>query len=87
MMPGYGGWAGGWAGGWWFFWPIGWIVILAVVFGLWCWFGFRRGSYGPNRWGAAPYGPTDPLAILQARLARGEIDTAEFERLSQHLKR
>ncbi len=86
-MPGYGGWSGGWSGGWWLFWPIGWIVILAAAFGLWRWLSPRRGFYGPNRCGPVPYGPTDALAILEARLARGEIDPAEFDRLSQHLKR
>ncbi len=75
---------GPWAGGWWFFWPLGWMVVLLALFGLWRWLGPRR-WYGPG--GAGPWGPADPLAILQARLARGEIDSAEFERLRDQLKR
>lgn len=80
MAGGY----GPWAGGWWFLWPLGWIVMLVGLFALWRWLGPRH-WYGHGA--AGPWGPTDPLTILQARLARGEIDSAEFERLRDQLKR
>lgn len=51
------------------------LVVLAVAIILW----FRR----IPGWRRAI---DDPLAILQLRLARGEISLEEYELLRQHLK-
>jgi uncharacterized membrane protein len=78
-------------------WGLGWIVVVLVLINLsrlfwwragpgWGW--RRRRYYGPG-WGG-PYGgydPADAEHILRQRLARGEIDQAEYDRLLEILRR
>lgn len=73
-MPWY-GWHGWWMGWMWAFW----IVIIFVV----VWLAARAGS--PSR-GIREVRPT-PEEILRERYARGEIDTEEYQRRLEVLRR
>ena len=78
--------------------PLGgsWVVIivglaLLVVVGLAVWFAVTRtraAAYpaGPS-WGTVAGGRDDALRIVRERLARGEIDQEEYERLRSALDR
>jgi hypothetical protein len=79
-------------------WGLGWIVLLVVLINVSRLFWWRAGPgggwgrrwryYGPG-WGG-PYGgydPADAEHILRQRLARGEIDQAEYDRLLEILRR
>jgi len=80
------GWHG--AGGWWILWPLGWVVFLFLLFGIGRWVCFARPWWGP--YGGGPHGywgsRHDPgYAVLRERLARGEIDEDEYNRLKKLL--
>jgi uncharacterized membrane protein len=78
--------ADGWNGGWWF-WPFG------VFFSIFLFFLVMRLVFWRRGWGwwghAYPhYGAMPPAEeILRARLARGEIDEAEYERVKAILRK
>jgi len=86
MMFGYGGTGGGWP-----VWAVAlmWIGMLAFL-GVLIWVGYTlmtnatRGSHqqrrGDQRAGERHRG-ADPRGVLDERLARGEIDAAEYQRL------
>ena len=92
-----------WWGGYGFFWlwPLGIIFFLFVLFGLSRIFFWRmgwgpgmRGRYGPGWGGYGPYrgygygsDPHEAESIVRQRLARGEIDQTEYERLLEILRR
>jgi putative membrane protein len=67
-MYGWHGWWMGWMGWMWGFWIV---VIVLVV-----WLAVRAGSQGREN----PRARLTPEEILRERLARGEIDTEEFQR-------
>ena len=50
-----------------------WLLALAIRW-------FLRQERGPRPSGGGPTAPNDPLEILRARYARGEIDDEEYER-------
>ena len=82
-------------------WGFGWVplviffIVLRGVFG-WGW-GSRRwyrrygywggGPYGDGRWGYGGGHAADAEATLRDRLAKGEIDEAEYQRLLEILRR
>ena len=87
----WGGW--GWGPGWGFGWVFGVLLIVwlfrVVFYGRpWGWRHDRRwgwgGPYGPGGYGPG-YG--DAEEMLRGRLARGEIDEAEYQRLLDILRR
>jgi putative membrane protein len=83
MMWGYGfGWG----------WPLMafgtllWIAVLAVlVWALIRWFSSKTTTPPPTMGQMPPGGPS-AMEILQQRYARGEIDTATFEQMREHLE-
>lgn len=85
----------GWHGAWGGFWGLSWIAFFFLAIFLSRLFWWRRGwgcGPGPWRWGRDPYGywghdPGQAEEILRARLARGEIDQAEYDRLLEVLRR
>jgi putative membrane protein len=88
MMWGYGfGW------GWLLmaFGSILWIALLAVlVWALIRWLESKASAAVPPSTGPKPSGPSGPsgpsaLEILQQRYARGEIDTATYDQMREHL--
>ena len=65
-----------------FFWiPFGWVILLLIVVGPFLLLSGRWGAPGGPQRGHGP----DPMAILQERFARGEIDHDEYERSSRVL--
>lgn len=96
-------WGGGWGWGWGPFAGFGWLFGLIVIAGLVRLFFFGRiWGWGPRsyrRWGGyggpfgGPYGRgseagyADAEETLRQRLAKGEIDEAEYRRLLDILKR
>lgn len=76
-------WNHSWGSGW------GWIPVMAVVMVVCVAMMARMMRHG----GSGPVGPADnsdedaPERILARRLANGEIDVAEFERLRDALRR
>ena len=64
---------------WWIF-PISfgslWLLTIALLIWKFSWWG---------TWGRHAYGP-DALAVLRERLARGEIETEEFEQRKRALE-
>lgn len=76
-------WNHSWGSGW------GWILVMAVVMVVCVAMMARMMRHG----GSGPVGPADnrdedaPERILARRLASGEIDVAEFERLRDALRR
>ncbi len=82
------GWGGGWGFGWIFFIFLA-IFLSRMFWGGWGW-GWRRRYWRYGGWGGPyGYGPDHAHAeeILRERLARGEIDQAEYERLLEVLRR
>lgn len=78
MMFGYGGGGGGWP-----VWEVAlmWIGMIAFL-GLLIWAGYALVAGSSRRRGGEPgQGTGSPRGILDERLARGEIDTAEYQRL------
>ena len=82
-----------WHGGWPWFWGFGWLFGLILFFTvsrlLWWRSGYGCGGwYGPDWHGRPGYpgGPGQAEAILRERLARGEIDQAEYDRLRDVLR-
>jgi uncharacterized membrane protein len=74
-----GHWGGPWWGGTVFF------LFFVLIFGL---FAFKFFWWRPWRWHGGWYGaPAGPEEVLRLRLARGEISEADFERLSEVLKK
>jgi uncharacterized membrane protein len=82
MMFGYGGAGGGWP-----VWAVAlmWIGMLAFV-GVLIWIGYtlmtrqhqqRRGDLGAQERGSG----ADPRGVLDERLARGDVDAAEYQKL------
>ena len=62
---------------------IGWVygfILLAIVVGL-----LVRGLYSRRRYRRLPE-VEDPLVILRARYARGEISEAEFEHMKDEIE-
>ena len=84
------GW-GGFGGFGWIFFVFLLVFLSRVLFGGWGWgWGWRRRYWRYGGWGPYGYGYGDPQhaeEILRARLARGEIDEAEYERLLEVLRR
>lgn len=76
-------WHGYYAGGGWWMMGLGmlfWGVIIALaVWAIMRFTGSHRMAQGE------PHGE-DPLDVLKRRLARGEIDETEFERIRKHLQ-
>lgn len=70
-----------WGWGWWVLMSIGMIAFWALVIYAIVW--FVRGGRPPadTETGPAPLAPESPEEILKRRLARGEIDVDEYERL------
>jgi len=82
-----------WIAGWWVIFPVFWIALgLVIVFGVcrprWGWRQGWGGWYGPpdGHGGGAP-ATVNLEAILRERLARGDIDQVEFDRLRDLLLR
>ena len=72
---------------WWgapFLWFIPWLVFLVIGFAVLRGFGFRRRG---RPWGACGWhdGSSDPDTVLKRRLASGEINEAEYQRLKELL--
>lgn len=71
-MGWHGYWDGGLASGYWWVWLLGWVLVLVslLVFGVWAvWTLAGRRS-----------GTDSALAVLQRRLAAGEISQEDFDR-------
>jgi putative membrane protein len=70
-----------WYGGHWVFWQAVWMWVVMVAFGglvIWLVYTFVVAAIHDSR----RYGPGDSAkAILDERLARGEIDAEEYRRL------
>ena len=70
-----------WYGGHWAFWQAGlmWVVMIAF-WGLLIWGAYALITYLTRKPGTADSGD-DAVRILDQRLARGEIDAGEYQRL------
>lgn len=56
-----------------------WVLVVVVVVAATRW-SVRSGELGPSTSNAGrPHGPVSARAVLDARLARGEIDVADYE--------
>jgi uncharacterized membrane protein len=66
------------------FFPFSWIFIVLFAIFLFRFFGVRR--YG-RRWHGWHDGRVDAEAILQLRLAKGEINEEEYRRLKEILSK
>lgn len=88
-------WAHGWGMAFFPVFGLFWVVFLAlVIFGVARWVFWSR-RYLLDRYGCGPWGPGNgPMgqgfgaeAILRERLAKGEIDAQEYERLRGVLRK
>jgi uncharacterized membrane protein len=81
-----------WNGGWWF-WPFGWIFLVILIFLIMRLVFWRRRGWWGGPWGHPYYGGGVPPGhvpaeeILRQRLAKGEIDEAEYNRLKEVLSK
>ena len=67
----------GWGAGWWWLVGVGFMVLCMVIMGRMMG-GMGHGGHGRS---------DDPERMLADRLARGEIDVEEYERLLEALRR
>jgi putative membrane protein len=78
------GWDGGMGAGTWILMIVAWIAFIALI--VWAIARlFPALSRGDERRREEPEKDETPQAILDRRLARGEIDTGEYERLREAL--
>ena len=71
-----------WNGGTWAWWQASLMWIAMIVFwGLLIWLVYTLITAATRRPGAPEHGGGDARRILDERLARGEIDTEEYQRL------
>ena len=71
---------------WFIFGPLVWIIIICLIFALL--FGRGRHNHGEHwrHWVDHLEGSQDPLEIVKARYAKGEINKEEFDRIKKDLQ-